>query len=127
MSKGFRVLASITAMSAYLQIALGGVVRNTGSGLGCQNQWPLCNGAAYPGWNVHAIVEYSHRTFGVLTSVLMLLTFFAALALYARRRPILAWTSGARSQLYRLRSRSVLWSCSETCPACWSWRTWRWP
>lgn len=94
MSKGFRVLASITAMSAYLQIALGGVVRNTGSGLGCQNQWPLCNGAAYPGWNVHAIVEYSHRTFGVLTSVLMLLTFFAALALYARRRPILAWTSG---------------------------------
>lgn len=94
MTKAFRLLASITAVSAYLQIALGGVVRNSGSGLGCRDQWPLCNGHPYPGWELHALIEYSHRTFGALTSVLMLITFVAALALHARRRPLLVWLAG---------------------------------
>lgn len=91
---GFRVLAIVTAMCAYAQIALGGVVRTSGSGLGCRDQWPLCNGHPYPGWNVHAIIEYSHRTFGAVTAILMLATFVAAVLLYRHNHPQLAWLSG---------------------------------
>ncbi|HVB78060.1 MAG TPA: COX15/CtaA family protein [Candidatus Nitrosotalea sp.] len=94
MKPGFRVLAIVTAICAYAQIALGGVVRTSGSGLGCRDQWPLCNGHPYPGWNVHAIIEYSHRTFGAVTAILMLATFVAAVVLYRRGRPLLAWLSG---------------------------------
>ena len=93
MRRWFPWLAGATAVAAYLQIALGGLVRTSGSGLGCQDQWPLCNGRPYPGWEVHAIIEYAHRTFGALTSVLMLATFVAALMLW-RRRPVLAWAAG---------------------------------
>lgn len=95
MSLAFRLLATVTAVSAYLQIAFGGVVRTSASGLGCQDQWPLCNGQPYPGWEVHAVIEYAHRTFGAVSSVLMLVTFIAAVAVFRRRRPMLAWTSGA--------------------------------
>lgn len=93
--RGFRVLAIITAVCAYGQIALGGVVRVSGSGLGCENQWPLCNGHPYPGWDVHAIIEFSHRTFGALTSTLMLATAVAAWIVFRRRRPLVAWLATA--------------------------------
>lgn len=91
--RAFRLVAVSAAVSAYLQVVLGGVVRVTGSGLGCQDQWPLCNGAPWPGWEYHAILEYSHRTFGVLTSVLMLATLVGAWLLYRRGRPAIAWAA----------------------------------
>jgi heme a synthase len=91
----FRLLAALTAVCAYLQISLGGVVRVSGSGLGCEDQWPLCNGHPYPALEVHAVIEYAHRTFGALTSLLMLATAVAAWAVYRRRRPLVAWFATA--------------------------------
>ena len=95
MKRGFPALAVATVIATFAQIALGGLVRNSGSGLGCRDQWPLCNGEPYPGWNVHAIIEYSHRTFGALTSVLLLATFVAALLLFRRSNRALVLSSGA--------------------------------
>jgi len=69
----FRRLAVVTALFAYLQIALGGLVRVSGSGLGCPD-WPLCNGRPYPPANLHSIIEYSHRTVGAVTVVLIIAT-----------------------------------------------------
>src|SRR6266566_3838718 len=66
----FRRLAFLTASFAYLQIALGGVVRVTDSGLGCPD-WPLCHGRPYPAADIHSIIEYSHRTVGTITGVLV--------------------------------------------------------
>jgi len=86
----FRRLALLTAFFAYLQIALGGVVRVSGSGLGCPD-WPLCNGRPYPPANVHSIIEYSHRTVGAITGVLLILTVIAAWVVFRRTRPIVAW------------------------------------
>ncbi len=86
----FRRLAFLTAFFAYLQIALGGVVRVSGSGLGCPD-WPLCNGRPYPPANVHSIVEYSHRTVGAITGILLILTVIAAWVVFRRTRPIVAW------------------------------------
>ena len=86
----FRRLAFLTAFFAYVQIALGGVVRVSGSGLGCPD-WPLCNGRPYPPANLHSIIEYSHRTVGAITGVLLILTVIAAWMIFRRTRPIVAW------------------------------------
>jgi heme A synthase len=83
----FRRLAFTTAFFAYLQIALGGVVRVTGSGLGCPD-WPLCHGRPYPAADVHSIIEYSHRTVGSITGVLVIATVVLSWLVFARLRPV---------------------------------------
>lgn len=84
----------LTAIFAYLQIALGGVVRVSGSGLGCPD-WPLCHGRPYPPADIHAIVEYSHRAVGTLTGVLIIATVILAWVVYRARRPVVAWLASA--------------------------------
>lgn len=86
-ARSFRVLAFVTALFAYLQIALGGVVRVTGSGLGCPD-WPLCHGRPYPPADIHSIIEYSHRTVGTLTGVLVIATVVLAWVVFHRLRPV---------------------------------------
>lgn len=90
----FRRLAVVTAFFAYLQIALGGVVRVSGSGLGCPD-WPLCHGRPYPPADAHAIVEYSHRAVGSITGVLIIATVVMAWIVFRTRRPIVAWLASA--------------------------------
>jgi heme A synthase len=90
----FRRLAVLTAVFAYLQIALGGVVRVSGSGLGCPD-WPLCNGRPYPPANLHAIIEYSHRAVGSVTGVLIIATVILAWVVWRSRRPLVAWLATA--------------------------------
>jgi heme A synthase len=90
----FRRLAVLTAVFAYLQIALGGVVRVSGSGLGCPD-WPLCHGRPYPPANLHAIIEYSHRTVGSVTGVLIIATVILAWLVWRTRRPVVAWLATA--------------------------------
>jgi heme A synthase len=84
----------VTAVFAYLQIALGGVVRVSGSGLGCPD-WPLCHGRPYPPADVHAIIEYSHRAVGSVTGVLIIATVISAWLVWRARRPIVAWLATA--------------------------------
>ena len=85
--KTFRILSVATALVTYALVVLGGVVRVSGSGLGCPD-WPLCHGRLLPPLNVHAIVEYSHRTTASLTSALVVLTAVFAWALWRRRGDI---------------------------------------
>jgi heme A synthase len=90
----FRRLAVVTAIFAYLQIALGGVVRVSGSGLGCPD-WPLCHGRPYPPADVHSIIEYSHRAAGSVTGVLIIATVVLAWFVWRTRRPVVAWLATA--------------------------------
>jgi len=90
----FRRLAFVTALFAYLQIALGGLVRVSGSGLGCPD-WPLCHGRPYPPANIHSIIEYSHRTVGSITGVLLIATVVLAWLVFRERRPSVAWIASA--------------------------------
>ena len=90
----FRRLAFTTALFAYLQIALGGVVRVSGSGLGCPD-WPLCHGRPYPPANVQSIIEYSHRSVGAITGVLIIATVVLAWVVFRSRRPLVAWLATA--------------------------------
>ena len=86
--KAFRVLSVVTAVVTYALVVLGGVVRVSGSGLGCPD-WPLCHGRLLPPLNVHAIIEYSHRTTASLTSTLVVVTALLAWLMWRQRRDIL--------------------------------------
>ncbi len=45
-----------------LVILWGALVRATGSGAGCGNHWPLCNGVVIPvSPSLHTIIEFTHR------------------------------------------------------------------
>lgn len=91
---GFRRLAILAAVSAYLQITLGTTVRVSQSGLGCPD-WPLCHGRFYPILDEHSIIEFSHRALGTATGILVIATVVAAWVIYRRTRPHVAWTATA--------------------------------
>jgi heme A synthase len=60
----------------------GAFVRATGSGAGCGNHWPLCNGEVVPrAESVETLIEFSHRTTSGLLGPLVLV-----LAVWAVRR-----------------------------------------
>src|ERR1041384_2057433 len=54
-------------------ITLGGVVRITGSGMGCGDHWPLCNGRIFPNLSdTLEVIEWSHRGVASLLSATIL-------------------------------------------------------
>ncbi len=65
-------------------------MRVTGSGLGCPD-WPLCHGRPYPPADVHSIIEYSHRSVGTLTGLLLIATVVLAWIVFRQQRPLVAW------------------------------------
>ena len=60
-------LAFTTVLLTIGLIVFGAVVRVTDSGLGCGNDWPLCDGRIVPPLdNLTAWIEWSHRLFAAL-------------------------------------------------------------
>ena len=76
----FRRLAVVTASATLVLTAVGALVRGTGSGLGCLDEWPKCVGGWVAPLEYHALIEYSHRA---LAGVVVLLII--ALVVTARR------------------------------------------
>jgi len=73
MPKSFVTLAWIAAACAYLLIVLGAVVRISGSGMGCGDHWPLCNGHLFPPLNeIPTVIEWSHRLVAAVVSILVI-------------------------------------------------------
>jgi heme A synthase len=65
-------------------ILWGAVVRATGSGAGCGNHWPLCNGVVVPrAAAIETLIEFSHRA----TSGVALILVVALAGLVFRSRP----------------------------------------
>jgi len=72
MPKGFVTLARVAAASACLLIVLGAVVRISGSGMGCGDHWPLCNGHLFPPLDdIRTVIEWSHRLVAGVVSILV--------------------------------------------------------
>ncbi len=59
--RSFGRLAAFAAGYTYALIVVGGVVRITGSGLGCGDEWPRCHGSWIPPMTVATLIEYTHR------------------------------------------------------------------
>src|SRR6266702_857103 len=78
MTRRFTRLAWTAAAFTYLLIILGAIVRITGSGMGCGEHWPLCNGRLLPPLDLPTLIEYGHRLVAAAVSALV-----ATLAGYA--------------------------------------------
>jgi len=76
-ANNFRYLALAAALATYLLIVIGGIVRVTGSGLGCPD-WPTCYGAWIPPLRADALIEYSHRLVAALTTPIILAAAYVA-------------------------------------------------
>jgi cytochrome c oxidase assembly protein subunit 15 len=78
-----RGLAIVTAAGMFLVLIMGANVTATGSGNGCGNHWPLCNGSVLPADTFASIVEYSHR---FVTGIETWLVFGTAIGAWRLRR-----------------------------------------
>lgn len=85
-----RRLAVASVIATFALIVLGGVVRVTGSGMGCGGEWPLCDGSVIPPLTKEDIIEYSHRLVASgIVGPLVAGTFLIALFRYRHVRPVL--------------------------------------
>ncbi|HEV3473851.1 MAG TPA: COX15/CtaA family protein, partial [Actinomycetota bacterium] len=72
-----RRLTTATAAATLALVTIGGVVRATGSGLGCPD-WPKCHGRWIPPLEIESLIEYSHRLTAAVVGVLVLVTAYVA-------------------------------------------------
>ena len=76
--KLLRRLAWAGAALAFGLIVLGGIVRITGSGMGCGDHWPLCDGEWLPPLDLPTLIEIGHRWAAALVSLVVVgMTIFA--------------------------------------------------
>jgi heme A synthase len=77
--KSLRLLSFVTAGFAYAVIVIGFIVRITGSGMGCGDDWPTCNGQIIPTLDsAEVVIEFGHRLavmgLGLLVLAVVLVT-----------------------------------------------------
>ena len=84
-------LAITTCLATVVLIAIGAIVRATGSGLGCPD-WPTCHGGVVPPGSRAPLIEFSHRFAGSIVGLLVIATAVAAWKSY-RHVPFLLWTA----------------------------------
>lgn len=107
----FRKLGLATIITVYLLVLAGGIVRSTGSGMGCPD-WPKCFGMLIPPTDVSQLpanyqqiyasklhgevdfnvtktwIEYLNRLLGALTGIIVLATFIASISYWKKDKTI---------------------------------------
>jgi len=82
-----KVTSYAAAIAVYVLILIGGFVKATGAGMACPD-WPLCNGRIVPELSPLVLIEYSHRLWTIMATVLVLTTSALAWIRSKARRTI---------------------------------------
>ena len=92
--KAFRRFNFLNLAYTLLVIVWGAYVRATGSGAGCGDHWPLCNGQVLPQTeSLKTLIEFTHRTSSGVSLILVLVGFFWARAI-SKKGAVIRWAAG---------------------------------
>ncbi|HYK97436.1 MAG TPA: heme o synthase [Candidatus Acidoferrales bacterium] len=94
----YRALVYLTLVVAFLVVVWGGVVRVSGSGLGCPD-WPTCHGQFLPSLDVATRIEWFHRFLAVSGGLTLAALGIVTIA-YHRADRALLWLVVAAGALY---------------------------
>ena len=99
-----RLAVTTVLMTAGL-IVFGAVVRVTDSGLGCGNEWPLCDGRVIPPLdNVTAWIEWAHRLFAAAIGIVGLGMLYMAVRAYRKRNRLVLTATAIGAGLFVVQS-----------------------
>lgn len=87
-SRGFARYAWFVLAYNLLVILWGSVVRATGSGAGCGERWPLCQGVVIPhGAQIATLIEFAHRASSGVAVVLVIGLVYFGFRSFAAHHP----------------------------------------
>ncbi|NKI24368.1 heme A synthase [Paenibacillus dendritiformis] len=90
----YRLFAWSSFVGMFLVLLAGALVTKTGSGRGCGDDWPLCNGKFVPAYTVESFIEYSHRFVTGIVGIIVVLTFWYTWRYLRQHREAAAYAGG---------------------------------
>ncbi|HEV8468231.1 MAG TPA: heme o synthase [Candidatus Limnocylindria bacterium] len=101
-SPRYRALVYLSLAMTFLVVVWGGIVRVTGSGLGCPD-WPLCHGQFLPSLDPPTRIEWTHRFLAITSGLAVAAMVVWTLGAYRVDRRAL-WLALAAAILYPLQA-----------------------
>ena len=109
--RGARVLAWLVLISNVVIVATGGLVRLTGSGMGCET-WPYCTADSLvptQELGIHGLIEFGNRTLTGVLVVIAALAFLAVVRVPRRDLRGLAFANGIGIILQAVVGGVIVW------------------